>query len=746
MLKRIVIAVAILLVVALGAGGVEAYRFYSEVNGLVGNPLPRVQACPSLKPYQPQLLPWTHPHSSQTAAMVTPTPTAALPIVARLKPCNPTGDLPSLSGKQRINILVLGSDNDAKFDSCGLLSQTVMVVTIDPLHKRIGFFSIPRDSWLAIPGSVPGDLATYHKMDEAMSYGEQAVATTGCTNPQAAFANGVQYAEDTVYENFGIRINYYTWVGLQGFQRVVNTLHGVVVNSMHPMLDDSYPADNLGRNAYALQRVYIPAGPQYMDGSAALQYVRTRHSDLNGDYGRGARQEQTLIALRRKIDTLGLTDIFTIKSLVDDLQNSVRSDIGKGSDGMSRVLAMANFARGLKPSSISKAVLTPPKYSYEGMSPDGSQDVVYLNWPQVQTVVQRMFGPVTGVHRPLRHQRPPLTATDALRLLVRTSGAVAVTHTTSHGIQKVSHPISGKIYFVAKGNVWYLGASGVRQVTHTTAIDAASITPNGHKLTYYRRWSQNNADVWVRNMVTGQSKQITQSRATDGVVGDNLWFVNPMISPDGKTVVYESDAYKNGSSTLFNNPDCQTSPSTGSIDLALYAYDVGTSTPTQLTAPCYGAGGDADPRFDPANPNRLAYTQFYYLPNSNIASRLIALDLSTGARTVLTPFYGRAMQAAWQPNGRHLAWVGSSDQSTTLYEAPFYGGRLHTDRLQTVDSGLLAQPEFSPDGRHLVYFKLVGNDFQLWEVDLKNGWPTGQPMQLLIQSGMTASAPLTWIR
>ena len=740
MLKKILIGVAVVLILAVAVTGFAAYHLYSNVLTITGHKSPRL-VCPVQKPYygfQPMLLPWTS-SSSTAASTFKPSPTAipsttprTTPVATGTKaPCEPAAPNVSLSSKKRINILVLGSDNDSKMSS--LLSQTIMVVTIDPVHKTVGMLSIPRDSWVYVPG-----VGGYAKIDEAMSDGEQASASN---NPEAKFLNGVRYARATVEDNFGITIDYYAWVGLTGFEKVINTLNGVCLNAMHPIVDDNYPGDLSGGNAYSYTRVYIPAGPQCMKGATALQYVRSRHADLIGDYGRGARQEQMLLAIRHKIDELGLTDIFTINNLVSDLTGYVQSDVG------SQVFAMANFARGVKLSQIHRVVLTPPHYSTTGMSPDGTQDVVYLNLARVEPLIKKMFAPIAR-HKGTSHHHPPrtVTATQALALLTRTSGAVPARPPHSPPPKQAAQPVSGHLYFVSNGNVWALTSSGAHQVTHTSAIDGAYTTPNNHKLVYYRKWSAVVSDVWLQNLQTGQSTQITHDHSTDGYVQDNLWAVNPIISPDGKTIVYASDAYKLTTPTLTTNPDCATSPANGGIDLALYSYSVETGTTTQITAPCWGAGGDTDPRFDPSNPNRLVYTEYYYLPNSSIASRLVVLNLATDTSETITPYAGRAMQAAWSPSGNHMVWLGSSDQSTTLYEAAYYNGSLHTKTTRQIDAGLISEPTFSPDGKHLAYFKLIGNDFQLYEVNLKNGWPVGQPAPLLSKSGMVASSPLVWTK
>src|SRR6266568_6137914 len=64
----------------------------------------------------------------------------------------------SILGGGRINILLLGSDTDEKFQGT-YLAQTDIVVTIDPATKQVAMLSIPRDFWINVPGSG------MHKLD-----------------------------------------------------------------------------------------------------------------------------------------------------------------------------------------------------------------------------------------------------------------------------------------------------------------------------------------------------------------------------------------------------------------------------------------------------------------------------------------------------------------------------------------------------------------------------------------------------
>src|SRR3981189_769986 len=57
----------------------------------------------------------------------------------------PAATPPPLDSKQRINILLLGSDNDQKFAPDAVLSQTMIVVSIDPAKRQVTLLSLPPD-------------------------------------------------------------------------------------------------------------------------------------------------------------------------------------------------------------------------------------------------------------------------------------------------------------------------------------------------------------------------------------------------------------------------------------------------------------------------------------------------------------------------------------------------------------------------------------------------------------------------
>src|SRR5579864_6259438 len=203
------------------------------------------------------------------------------------------------------NILLLGSDNDNKYSFPALLTQVMMVVHIDPDNNSVYMVSIPRDSWVYVPEN-----GSMHKIDQAFFLGAV---------HHNSFDDGVRLARETVEQDYGISIDRYAWVGLSGFASVIDTLGGVDIDVTHPIVDDSYPDDTGSNqnNPYAYRRLYIAPGPQHLSGQEALEYVRSRHADLVGDFGRSARQQQILTQLKNKLNNSSV--IGELPQLAQDL-------------------------------------------------------------------------------------------------------------------------------------------------------------------------------------------------------------------------------------------------------------------------------------------------------------------------------------------------------------------------------------------------------------------------------------------
>jgi LCP family protein required for cell wall assembly len=346
--------VLLLLLILLGSIAIFAYATIKPLVAMTGQTVPRLTASSSATAGTPA--------PSVPASLGSPgAPPVAPPAdVSKPQATSTPFVLPSLQRKERVNFLLLGSDTDLKFAPGEYLTQSMIVVTVDPVSHTVGMLSIPRDLWVNIPGYG------YGKIQIAYEIG------------------GVATARATIEQNFGIPIDYYAWVGLQGFQKMIDTVGGVNMDVSHPVLDDTYPDDLNASDPYAYMRLLLPPGPQHLDGVQALQFVRSRHGDLIGDFGRSSRQQQLLLALKQRLT--GPTLITHLPQLTADLQDSVRTDVP-----LTDFLQYASFARDLKQADIHQVVLQPPTYSANATTPDGTQQIVVPDWPAIDQAVAQMF-------------------------------------------------------------------------------------------------------------------------------------------------------------------------------------------------------------------------------------------------------------------------------------------------------------------------------------------------------------------
>ncbi|GCE47471.1 LytR family transcriptional attenuator [Thermosporothrix hazakensis] len=294
----------------------------------------------------------------------------------------PEPQLSSIQGRAW-NLLLLGSDNDRKYTFPAVLTQVMMVVRIDPIQNKVTMLSIPRDSWVPIPNDYG-----MHKIDQAFLLG---------ANQNNSFEDGVALAQQTVEKNYGIKIDRYGWIGLDGFANVIDLLGGVDIVVEHPIVDDTYPDDmdkqvhTQDKNAY--KRLYIAPGPQHLNGREALEYVRSRHADLISDIGRTYRQQQVLTALQKKLNGLDLLN--KLPELLKDLEGKVYTNVSE-----QEMLDFANFGRTLTAEKIQRLTLGPGEgkenyghwdkvidYSIGGLE----QDVVIPHCENIQPLINRIF-------------------------------------------------------------------------------------------------------------------------------------------------------------------------------------------------------------------------------------------------------------------------------------------------------------------------------------------------------------------
>lgn len=178
-------------------------------------------------------------------------------------------------GVSRVNLLLMGLDYRDWEAGETPRTDTMMVLTLDPLNKTAGMVSIPRDLWVAIPGFDYGKINTAYYLGELYNLP----------------GGGPGLAVRAVEELLGIPIQYYAQIDFQAFIDFINHIEGVRLTFDEPMVLDRRGKWNT---------VTIEPGVITLSGEYALAYVRARKTE-GGDFDRAARQQYLMMAVRDRI-------------------------------------------------------------------------------------------------------------------------------------------------------------------------------------------------------------------------------------------------------------------------------------------------------------------------------------------------------------------------------------------------------------------------------------------------------------
>jgi LCP family protein required for cell wall assembly len=204
---------------------------------------------------------------------------------------------------ERINILLLGRAGG--HHSGKDLTDTIMVMSINTETKKIALLSLPRDLYVAIPHT--------HNFTKINDVYQQGLSQNKST----------ELIEETVKNVTGLPIHYSFIIDFDGFEKVVDALGGVNVEVMRDIHDTRYPGPNYSYETFAISR-----GWQVLNGATALKYVRERHDDPEGDFGRAKRQQQVIQAVKNKAFSLKIfADAFALNRLLTVLEKSVKTTI-----------------------------------------------------------------------------------------------------------------------------------------------------------------------------------------------------------------------------------------------------------------------------------------------------------------------------------------------------------------------------------------------------------------------------------
>ncbi len=222
----------------------------------------------------------------------------------------------------------------------GTRTDTMMLVRIDSVKKRVAVVSIPRDSKVYIAGN--------HGIDKV--------------NAAHAFG-GPDLAVQTVQDSFGIPIDNYMVVNFQGVRELVDAIGGIDVYVEKPMHYTDHTAKLF---------INFDPGNYHLDGKLAEAFLRYRHDQL-GDIGRIRRQQQFIMAVNKKLKDP--TILLRIPQLVALAGKYVKTDLSAND-----MLALAFFGKDVKLNEVRTATLPGRpggiRVSYWVVDPEASQQML----------------------------------------------------------------------------------------------------------------------------------------------------------------------------------------------------------------------------------------------------------------------------------------------------------------------------------------------------------------------------------
>ena len=267
----------------------------------------------------------------------------------------------------RTTILLMGIDKRQGMDQeRAFRTDTMMLITIDPVGKRLGMLSIPRDLWVNIPGYESRD-----RINTANFKGDAFRLPGG----------GPALAMETIAVNLGIQVDNYIRINFTAFEALIDEIDGIEIDVPQTIDDPRYPDCCTGYDP-----LYIPQGVRHMDGSLTLKYARTR-ATYGGDFDRAARQQQVLLAVRDKVLSMKMLTKLVARApkLYSTLSGSYDTDLT-----LENIVDIMGLVREIDSDNIQSVVINGDYLMNEFTTSEGAQ-VVLLDSQAFRKLREQMF-------------------------------------------------------------------------------------------------------------------------------------------------------------------------------------------------------------------------------------------------------------------------------------------------------------------------------------------------------------------
>jgi len=235
-------------------------------------------------------------------------------------------------GASRVTMLVMGLDyRDWEAGLGPPRTDTMILLTVDPLTKTAGMLNVPRDLWVSIPGFEYGKINTAYPLGIAFDIP----------------GGGPALAMQTIESLLGVPIDYYAIIDFSAFEKFIDELGGVNVS-----VPAEIKVDPIGKG----NTVFLEAKDYLLDGPTALAYARARYTD-GGDFDRAQRQQQVILAIKDRIVELGPAEIASrAPALYNELAAGIHTNLS-----LDDAVRLGWLALDIPMSSIQRGAIAPPK-------------------------------------------------------------------------------------------------------------------------------------------------------------------------------------------------------------------------------------------------------------------------------------------------------------------------------------------------------------------------------------------------
>ena len=276
------------------------------------------------------------------------------------------------------------------------LTDSMMVVIVDPAQKTLTLLSLPRDAWVPL---VFSDRTTvYNKVNTAYAFAiDKSLYTDRLPRYQGSQGAGT-FAMDTVSRLLGIPISYYLGLDFAGFREVIDAVGGIDVD-VPDAFSANYPANDNSSINPSWTVVRFAKGMQHMSGERAIEYARARETIDNpsegSDFARSRRQRLIMEAFKTRLfqpsGLIHIPQLLAIASGHVDTNYSLPSAV-----------QLAQLAVDWRDVRFYQTALTNANYLVDGTGPEGTYILVPQasgrSWAQIQAFCQRLWqNPALGV-------------------------------------------------------------------------------------------------------------------------------------------------------------------------------------------------------------------------------------------------------------------------------------------------------------------------------------------------------------